>query len=194
MNTTHDDVAPADLHPGEKAYPIYRITAHWSQATLPGAERRIHYVGKPPLPEGHSWNGTSWSKMEREERDPEAIKAELTEQWWPQYAEKNHLPEPADLEIGVTLARRDVWCNGWFSHWTFDVGLSDEEVLASFERYVDRILYSSRSEDEIGGLLMGAEDRWRWCGSVDGVRASRKTPPPCRCPECKKLGIVRIDH
>jgi hypothetical protein len=29
--------------------------------------------------------------------------------------------------------------------------------------------------------LMGAEDHWRWNN-------------PCRCDDCKKLGVTRIDH
>ena len=183
----------ADLRPGEKAYPVYSVSVRWSEAYAPDAERRMFRPGLPPLSEGRFWNSTGWDMMEREDRDPAEIAAEIIREWWPQYAAKK-LREPADLTLEVKLLHRDVWCDGWFSHWTFDTGLSDEDVLASFERYVERILYSGRSENEIGGRLMGAEDRWRWHGCTDGNPQGERTPAPCRCPCCKKDGLVRVDH
>ena len=86
----------------------------------------------------------------------------------------------------------ETWCIVWFNHYTFDIGLSDEEVLASFERYVQRNIpyamgeyesyevYCSRVPAEKGVSLMGAQDRWRW--------------KLCRCPDCEKRGVVTIDH
>ena len=97
------------------------------------------------------------------------------------------------MTITVKLLGHDVWCPGWFSHWTFDVGMSDRDVLDSFERYVDRILRSDLPEAEKGSL-MGAEDRWRWHGCTDGDPQGERTDAPCRCPACKASGLVRIDH
>lgn len=135
------------------------------------------------------WNGTGWHIMEKEDRPVEEIAAEITRDWWPQYAAKRLQPD--DMTLTVELRERDTWCSGWFSHWTFDTGLSDTEVLSSFQDYVDRIQFSDRSESEIGGLLMGAQDYWRLCAhGPDG----EQTPPPCRCKHCKAQGIVRIDH
>jgi hypothetical protein len=193
MNTiTLDAKVLAELREGEKAYPIYGVKVRWSETYPPGAEQRMFRAGDPPLPEGRFWNSAGWDSMEKEDRDPEVIAAELMRDWWPKYTAK--LLEPADVTITVTLKRRDVWCDGWFSHYTFDVGMSDADVIASFERYVERILYSDLSENERGSLLMGAEDQWRWHGCVDGNPQGERTEAPCRCPKCKDQGLVRIDH
>lgn len=184
----------------EKTYPIYYVRIKWSETYAPDAECRMHRVGEPPLPEGRFWNGTGWYIMEKEERPVEEIAAEIARDWWPQYAAKRLQPD--DMTIEVTLKERDTWCSGWFSHWTWDTGLSDAEVRASFQDYVDRIQRSDRSESEIGGLLMGAADRWRWHGSATDDLSSEHTDDPsgvhtdapCRCEHCKARGIVRIDH
>ena len=182
------------LRTGEVAYPIYHVRVEWSEATPPGSESRITRVGKPPQPHGRTWNGTAWDLMERIERPTEAIVAELLAGWGPESAAKK-LREPADLTVTVKLIDHDVWCSGWFSHWTFDVGMLDEDVIASFERYVERILYADNlSEQEKGGRLMGAEDQWRWHGCQDGDPRASRTPAPCRCHCCKERGVVRIDH
>lgn len=102
--------------------------------------------------------------------------------------------EPGEPVVEVCFTARDVWCPGWFSHHTFDVDLSDADVLLSFERYVARIECSGLSESEKGGLLMCAEDRWRWHGCANGDPKSEHTPAPCRCEHCKKAGLIRIDH
>ena len=177
---------------GEKAYPIYHIEIRWSEDYPPEAENRITRVGLPALPAGRFWNGTGWDRMEREDCDLEAIRAEIITEWWPIYQAKRLAP--ADLTVEVKLALRETWCSGWFSHWTFDVGLSNQAILTSFQKYVDRIVWSERSEDEVGSLLMGAQDSWRWTGCVTGDPQGEKTPPPCRCEGCRKRGIVRIDH
>ena len=107
---------------------------------------------------------------------------------------RRNVLNPADLSITVKFARCDVWCDGWFSHWTFDVGMSDQGVLASFDRYVERIQRSDLTETEKGSMLMGAEDHWRWHGCITGDPQSERTDAPCRCPCCKKQGRIRIDH
>lgn len=93
------------------------------------------------------------------------------------------LPKLRDLHPEITSEsivydRHDTWIDSWFSHYTFNTELSDGELLASFEQYVN----SHLSEHYAGEIcLMGAEDQWRWKG-------------PCRCDACQKLGIVKIDH
>jgi hypothetical protein len=161
-------------------YPIYHVKVRWSERYPP--ETAAHNMRASELPAGRFWNGSSWDTMEREETD---VVERLLRDWWPEYSKK--LLEPADLTLIVELRCRDTWCSGWFSHWTFDTGQSDQEVLDSFREYVDRIQYSDRPEDEIGSLLMGAEDEWRWHGG-------ERTEAPCRCPVCKERGVVRIDH
>lgn len=183
----------SNLFPGERLNPIYRICPEWSEAYHPDAEDRIHRVGRPPLPKGRFWNSAEWYQMEREERDLEGIEAQLLREWWPKYTER--LREPADLTIRVTLDHHEVWCPGWFSHWTYDVGLDDLRVMISFQRYVNRVQFSGRTKSKILGLLMGAEDTGRWCGRGEtGDPRGERTLPPCRCDHCKQLGVVRIDH
>ena len=132
--------------------------------------------------------------MLREACSPEAIADEKREQWWPAYAIGKGLIEPNNLTIVVTLHGHDVWCPGWFSHWTFDVGMSDADVLDSFERYVERILRSDLSEAEKGSL-MGRRIAGDGMAAWMAIRRARRTEfAPCRCPACKALGLVRIDH
>lgn len=192
MSTTTSDVAPADLRDGEQAYPNYRIDVRWSQFIEPGQEYPLAWT--KGLPEGRFWNHTGWDTMEREDRSLMSFRDEVIGEWWPKYVEKKQLQGYANLTVEVKLVRREVWCDGWFSHWTFDTGMSDEQVIASFERYVERILYSGLPENEIGGRLMGAEDYWRWHGCVTGDPQGERTPPPCRCEHCKAQGVVRIGH
>jgi hypothetical protein len=152
----------------------------------------MHRANKPPLPPGRFWNSASWDTMERTPRSGFDITEDIERVWWPKYKVK--LLQPADLTVTVHPLGNDVWCAGWFSHWTFNVGLTDREVLESFERYIDRVQQSGWSESEIGGTLMGAEDRWRWHGCMTGDPQGEKTTPPCHCECCKKNGIIRIDH
>ena len=189
----HEELTRQELRDGERMFPIYRVGITWPESYKPGAERRMHRDGQPPLPEGRFWNSTGWDSMEKEARDPEAIAAELLRDWWPKYTEK--LLKPGEPVITIGLKRHDVWCDGWFSHYTIDVGMSDQEVRDSFARYVERIMYNhDMSENQRGGMLMGAEDHWRWHGCVDGNPQGERTEAPCRCAKCKEQGLVRIDH
>jgi hypothetical protein len=192
MNTL-DEAIRADLHQGEKAYPIYRVGVQWSQS----AERSADVVRFPtgsPESERRVTESTGWYTMKQAEVDPASIIHEAKHEWWPKFCRQKRLPEPDDPIVVVKLLWHDVWCPAWFSHWTFDVGMSDEAVLASFERYVRRIEASDLSEEMKGGILMGAEDRKRWHGTLTGDPRGQRTPPPCRCPQCKKLGVVKIAH
>ena len=87
------------------------------------------------------------------------------------------------------LIRREVWCDGWFSHYSFDVGMSDHEVLASFERYVERVLRSDLPEIENGGRLMGAEDRWRWHGCVTPIRRPNGPSRPAAARHARRPAL-----
>jgi hypothetical protein len=132
--------------------------------------------------------------MLEETDDLEVLEERYRTTWWPDQRDK--YPEASEPDILVTFVRWDTWCEGWFSHWTFDCGQSDEEVLASFRAYVDRVERIQERERWDGieyrsRCLMGAEDRWRWRASPEcGI----ESPPPCRCDDCKKFGLVRIDH
>ncbi len=185
----------AELHPCEQMFPIYKIDIRWSEAYPPRAEQRMFRPGLPPLPEGRFWNSCGWERMAKEDADTAAIADELRREWWPKYIENKNLLEPADLTVTVELKYHDVWCEGWFSHYTIDVGLSDADVLASFERYAERIMYDYDMPEAMrDSMLMGAEDRWRWHGCASGDPQGEKTEAPCRCKHCKEQGLVKIDH
>ena len=50
----------------------------------------------------------------------------------------------------------------------FDLGQSDSEILASFEGFVQEMEHLNRKSPLDHGVpayvLMGADDRYRWCG------------------------------
>lgn len=97
------------------------------------------------------------------------------------------------LETSWKFLCDDTWCSGWFSHYTRNTHLSDQELLESFERYVTKHRHHVKKEwesyDEYFArvvledrrALMGAGDRWRW-------------QKPCRCAACTERGIISIDH
>ena len=160
----------------ERKYPIYQIGAKWDQDNFKG-------------------NGTSYSRMYRD--DPGDMAYIDAVNWW-----VNMLITPK--RDGVSLIERhpklislhcefvgyEAWCLGWFSHYTYNTHLTDEELLASFDQFVweksplqrNLDLPSEYRDPNIGTYcLMGAEDRWRWEG-------------PCHCEHCKAQGVTRIDH
>lgn len=186
-----------ELLPGEQLYWQYRVGIKWSEP-----ERFGDY--HPPgwtegLPSGRFWNGAGLQdKMFREEVSLEQIAADA-KVWFLDYI-YNEKPcvNWGNLEITPRFVRKETWCEGWFSHWTFDTFESDEQVLASFDAYVWRTILANERARNLGEserVLMGAEDRWRWYGwDGNGGPSSNRTPPPCRCEGCKKNGLVRINH
>jgi hypothetical protein len=143
----------------EKRYPIYLFEASWDQDDYAG-------------------NGTSEKKMFKEDLGLEATNKFALTTWWPGLALADrpsgpiYKKNPVNVEVKVTYLGEETWCMGWFSHYTLNTHLSDDELRLSFHEYVDR----HRNEE-----LMGAENAWRWKG-------------PCRCEHCQERGFVRIDH
>jgi len=194
-----------DLLPGEKVYPIFHVKAKWSQdVTKKDGDMRERPAWQTEgLPEGRLWNGSGWDKMPKVKAVDGCISEltrEVEEEWWPTYRGQHADLNFADLKVTVTFRRWEVWCIEWFQHWTWDVGLADQEVLQSFDRFVDRTERLNRDEGKmVDGswvepyCLMGAEDRYRWHGTKTGAPEER-TDPPCRCPHCKEQGVVRIAH
>jgi len=166
-------------------YPIYHIAYRWPQ------EGEYCKDG---------FNGTSSTIMLREANISEVNgrAMEVAEG----LAEKNNV-HPRDVGIEVKISHYEEWCCHWFNHYTFDLGLSDAEVLASFERYVWRMeRHNQRNQVKVGEgadafytdpiCIMGAEDRYRWSGANDDN--GDPTDPPCRCEHCVEQGVVRINH
>lgn len=191
------------LFPGEVGYAIYSVFVYWVQNITPAQKTPLPPKWTEGLPEGRFRNHTCFDLMFQEERPIEEIKDEVMRDRYAGLIERELPHEPSDPEVRIEFKGWETWCLQWFQHWTHDVGLSDADVLRSFENYVRRIEEANdreRTYDESGFpkepyCLMGAEDRWRWSGLADGKNPSgERTPPPCRCEFCKKHKVVRIAH
>lgn len=193
-----------DLLEDEIAYPIIRVRPRWSQdMTDEDREKGLEPGWTRDLPEGRKWNGSEWFLIEKEPRRPGVIINEVNELWWAKQLKKEKYVgrNPGDLTVTVELNRWEVWSCTWFAHWTWDIGMSDKDVLKSFRRFVARTQRINRNESElVNGLwiekhcLMGAEESHRWHGTKDGSPMGEKTMPPCRCEHCKRRGVVTINH
>lgn len=185
---------------GEKAYPIWSINLSWVQDIPkdfnPG-ERAI-----ADFPAGRFRNATGCTKMWKDEVTAEQVDADAQE--WSKKVlsnEKYKTANISDLKIEVKFVRYETWCLDWFSHYTFDIGQTDEGALRSFSNFVSRMIDLNQREKTFKDgfehepyCLMGAEDRWRWHGRTLSDKNNEATEPPCRCDGCKKAGVIRIDH
>ncbi len=174
----------------EKKYPIYVFEIYWIQDGENWREC------DNMLPEDRIWNSTSFERMFKEEKSVYEINLMLIE-WWDKFIKRkgDKIKNPSTPVMRWGLKEYETWCLEWFSHFTFDEGQSDEEVLESFQRYVDRkVMQNLKKGKEPGSGLMGAEERWRWCGAGSDGKADSNVPPPCRCKFCKEQGVIRIAH
>lgn len=166
----------------EYKFPIYRISAKWTQ-------------NDDKYPE----NGTSFTKLYPLNVTLEDVKKDA-KKWWKRYRlqksrvfNKTLKDKNAKLiSLNIEFKEYESWSGVWFSHETRNVHLSDSELLTSFSNFVDRKkneniknghLPSDNNIDNKNPFycLMGAEDSLKWKG-------------PCRCKHCVKNGVVRIDH
>ena len=173
-------------------YPIYSFSARWicDPVNHEGLPRPIsEYDPVHGLPQGRIWNGSSQYLMFKEDQTHQQLDIKLLE-YWAQFKEHKSAGKPELFSLTAELKLRESWCMTWFSHYTFDVGQTDEEALASFDRYVYRMLAGPRRPNgDLEYCLMGAEDRWRWTSGSKEYRGV-----PCRCEHCKKQGVLRIGH
>lgn len=119
------------------------------------------------------------------ETDPGADEVERqAREAWPKLTWRTDVDVVRRL-VRIEVTRKDdvPWALGWFSHQTFRVGRTDDELHESFERWVSRWeRYQDYSSLPDGiPCLMGAEDRYRW-------------RPFCDCETCRKNGIALIAH
>ena len=203
--------------PRDTRYPIYSITARFVQDGDYPPEERARMKWWPNDPgQGRIWNSVHHTKMYREDPGQAEVGRWAREDWWPKARDQERRVVPgkaiADDHPGepifeVVLTHHESWCCSWFEHYTFDVGQSDAETLASFGEYVDRHAFYQdwphgddtdhelkRCGIEHRVCLMGAEDRWRWCGATPDGAAETRSAPPCRCEHCKAQGVLRIGH
>lgn len=178
----------------EKKYQIFEFSAKF---VCDGKHDERYPKWSEGLPEGRIRDSVSTTWMSKEEVTEEQAR-EKAESWWKDFSKKSD-KHPSDQNITVTFARRETWCTSWFSHWTFDVGQTDDEAIDSFERYVTRMEIENEKNGHYNNqksqcsdlsyvCLMGAEDRYRWRNSDE------EHGKPCRCDGCKKFGVIRINH
>lgn len=174
-------------------YKIWAVHVYWTYMTEDGRMNNhasIDHMPKDP-----------------EESTYEKVEA-WAQSWWQRVLENGQKEKPEyykdvqDVRIEIKLDHEESWCGTWFTHWTWDVGQTDQEALNSFQAYVDRVqVYNEkwRWENNIHDqdldkiCLMGAEDRWRW-RSLETDHNGDSKPAPCRCEKCKEHGVIRILH
>ena len=196
-------IQPPNLSPGARAFPVYHFSAMVARP-IPEGEEGMSYVQhrQRQIKSRPGWMRETFSN-EIMIRSMDASH-HIVPRFW--RSKIDRYPR-AELErFSTCYLRHDTWVGVWFSHWTFDIGQSDEQTLASFQEYVDRwerynrkfSEYSKHGYEQSPVQLMGAEDRWRWSGSVDGEEglfgALNTTDPPCRCDGCQSRGVIRICH
>jgi hypothetical protein len=178
----------------DEKYPIYRVDIQWVEDDVDNHREKYESTAKQSstLPAGRRYNSSSGYRMLREKIEIEDIIAQEKQSW--EKCEKIQDKNPVLVELTVKFLLEESWCLEWFCHWTFDDGQEDADILASFDRYVDRMERYNKKHgrrESYGWIdvicLMGAEDRWRWRGMDD-------TEAPCRCEGCKKNKVVRIVH
>jgi hypothetical protein len=167
---------------GELAYPIYQIEFTW-------------------LDKNDKKDSTGWKVMFKEPLTDDEQQEKLKE--YGEQLERKY--NSKCMQGSMKFVEYETWCIERFCHYTYDNGQTNQEVLDSFEKFVQRKEnmnlqnghqisdpdYSLPNWTKTYYCLMGAEDRWRWCGGED---REHRTDAPCRCEGCKKNGLIRINH
>ena len=164
-------------------YPIYDFTASWIQ------DKTTCDMPNHGLPDGRIWNGSGYSKMFKEEQTKQDLDIECLG-WMTKLKEKHENVNIEIFSMNHKYIKSETWCLTWFSHYTFDNGQTDEEIIESFYEYVRRVQDQAIKEGK-EPCLMGAEDTWRWHAKDE---SGERIEAPCRCKFCKQAGIIRIDH
>jgi hypothetical protein len=127
-----------DMIDGEQAYVIWEVQLKWSQ-DIP-KDRCLLPAQIEGLPEGRMWDHAKWFAMPKTkvEDSLEEIARAVMEGQWSDIQDEGGFWNPSDPKIEATIVHQEVWCPNMFSHWTWDIGQSDEEALASFNRFAVR--------------------------------------------------------
>ena len=190
------------------AWPIYTWSAHVLLKIPEGEEYARHWkYKKQDAPKGYGASTYAGERLMKR------LNQKWITTWWAGMIDRN--PGARLVNWSWTHAGYDTWASGWFEHWTYPAGRDDAAILDSFQLYVDRHERFNREWKHIPcefgqrfesdpNCLMGAEDRWRWTATADGdiggvfggmfPEPITRDDPPCRCPGCESLGIVRVMH
>ena len=175
-------------------FPIYKFDFKWGERCEKGKYNENWRKG---LDDENFWNGMSFEKMFKEEQTKESLEKFIND-YWDKYVLENLKDKKFENPILTSkFVKNESWVGGWFGHQTFEQGLSDKEVLQSFEEFVRRYEHMQNEMEAYKiypnyHCLMGAEDRWRWKG--ERLENGDYLDAPCRCVYCKKEGVVRISH
>jgi hypothetical protein len=185
----------------EKAFPIYSFSVKWSVDGIQDSKYPNRYKD---LPDGRVWNSTNFDSMFKTKKTKQQLNNYFNN-WWDKY--KLKFQNVSDLSVTIKFKEYEVWLIEWFSHLTFDIGKSNNEILKSFQNFIDRKIKINYENGHYGTeynkdsklpyyCLMGAEDRWRWHAANENGESGdpENNLPPCRCKFCKEQGVVRIGH
>lgn len=108
----------------DKKYQVYLISARWDQNDFKN-------------------NGTSFRRMYKKEVTDGFVKKE-SESWWNNYVNEKELYKKGKLkdynpilkELKVEFLERSNWCLTWFSHYSYNIELSNKDLLKSFRNFV----------------------------------------------------------
>lgn len=143
----------------ELKYSIYLTGAVWTQ-------NNITY-----------YNRTDFCKMYKEDPGIAVIRQKAIEWWENLITHKEYKDKDCQLvRLNCFFVEKESWCLNWFNHYTYNTHLSDNDLLLSFESFIER-----KRRNDKKYVLMGADELWRWRG-------------PCHCDKCRKRGITFIDH
>lgn len=147
----------------EKKYPIYIVSIKWDDDNFQG-------------------NGIiTQDRMFRNYPSYWEAVFYLIDRWAGIFKDKDLASKhPVNIKIEMKFKEEETWCLRWFQHYTYNIHLSDEELLESFNNFVCR-KYPLTIKDPSEYCLMGADERRRWSG-------------PCRCEHCQEKGWIIIDH
>lgn len=182
----------------DRAWPLFSMSAYYEKDKPSDLKHELAPWQIEGMAEDRMKDHSSWHFRGFREWPNQNDLVEWSKKLWRGAIEKprselSRIANPENLSLIVTFGGWAVWWLSWFQHETFDVGLDDQEVLASFGRHCDReIIRAQREAQE--PCLMGAEDRWRWSGSEPGGGLDCQSSPPCRCKFCKEAGVIRIGH
>ncbi len=152
---------------GDKAYPIFTFKVYFKY-------------------DGVDNDSTIWHQMYKELPSQDILLRDFNTHWGMMLNDarfqRDYMPRivkhPIILNQQIYLDEYETWCLLWFNHYTYVDGRNDEDLTASFYRFILRKLPLHRQEKY---CLMGAEDSWR-------------IKPPCHCDDCQRQGMTYIDH
>lgn len=155
----------------EKKFSIYSFHLSWDQEDL---DYR---------------NGASWTRMYKVEPLEFELKNKLCSQL--KMHQAKYKVKFTNIKMIYKRKEKDTWNLTWFSHETYNKFDNDDDILKSFEEFVNRKrgenIKNGHSANDINDnsdepyyCLMGAEDRWRW--------------EICKCDICKNSDRIIINH